>query len=367
MSVAVQDLNDYRRKVAGLDPSHFIGSILWFSIAGAAETAVANNTIFRQHVPVRVTRDQLALWFEELGLDPKFLPPAGLKVDAFRRASTETERSHKLSQDETERLYTKEVDSNPEFVLRHVIREITNSKAKVVYTAQVASLKFLRGARTSAGKRVSAQHYVPAILTTLVEIGIDGKPTGVKAKLQPDERKRVEEFIAAFDTRYHDLYANLTAQALRAVIRNYVTSLNAISMRSSGGVYFVHSSRQETVDALEELVSRFGPGCSLDQMPLVDMPKQRAMLTEAFQDEVENECQSLLKALMEVEENAKAKKSKVKASQYATLKNQFDEVIERSEEYTRVLGLAQGRSAAAIELAMQKLVDLVDNLETGSK
>lgn len=362
------DLQAYKDKVAKLPTDKVLGTILWFSITGSVERVVsATNTTRHQVVPVRVTREQLEAWFTDLGLDKAFLPPAIAKVNAFRKASTDTERTFNVNADEVQRLFTKEIDFNEEYVLRHIHREVANKKTQTTTYAHVATLKFFRGARSSGGKRHSSEHYVPTILTTLTEIGLDNRPTGNRYKLSDEDKARVENFIADFDTQYTDLSANLTSQAIRKIIRDYVSSLNAIVLRPSGGVYFVHSSRQQTLDALQELVRRIGQGCSFHQVPLVDTDEQRVMLTDALQSEIEDECQGLLKKLMEINEVASKKGGKVTAAQYAGLKNEWDELAVRSEEYTRVLGLAQGRAGAAMDLALDSIIGLIDRIDTGKK
>ena len=67
----ITQLAQYKDRLAGLPSAQFIGSILWYSIAGTVTHASGK----REQIPVRITRDQLASWFTDLGLDEKFLPP----------------------------------------------------------------------------------------------------------------------------------------------------------------------------------------------------------------------------------------------------------------------------------------------------
>lgn len=361
----IKHLSDYRDEVAGLDPSQLLGNIVWFTVGGSTDRIGTGVNTKRVHVPVRVTREQLAVWFDELGLDPNRLPPAILKINAFRLASTKTEKIHQLDKDTTERIFTKEIDSNDEFVLRHVHRSVTNSKKQTTGYAHVATLKFMRGARSSKGKRPAAEHLLASVLNTIVEIGADGQATGNRYNLVGDERARVDAFVQEFDDRYRDLSANLNEDRLRGVVRDYVTSLNAISIKSSGGVYFVHISRQETVNALETLVNRMGPGCSFDQVPLLNTPRQRTMLSTAFQEEVVSECEALLVQILEVEEKANKKNGgKINGADYASLKNKWDDLVTRSEEYTEVLGLLTGQASDYIDLSLTKLMTLTDRIGT---
>jgi hypothetical protein len=319
-------------------------------------------------VPVRVTRDQLEAWFEELDLDTDFLPPAIKKVDAFRKASSAAEAVYPLAKEgQTAKLRVVEIDYNNEFVLRHILRDVHDKRAATTTTAHVATLKFMRGGRTAKAKRAGGETYKVSINHTLTELGLDQKPTGQTYPLEPSDRFEVEKLIATFDERYTDLAANLHSDAIRALVRVYLSSLNAIGVKPSGGVYFVHTSRQKTVDSLEQLVKRVGQGCTFHQLPLLDTMDQREMLTEAFQTEVQDEVNSLLKQIADVNEKARAKANKVSPGEYSKLMDRYRDIQSRSEEYTRVLGLVQGRAGSALETALDAVMDLSGRLDHGKK
>lgn len=343
--MTITELSDYRDRLAGLPAEHFIGSILWYSIAGADVYVDGKRT----KVPVRITRDQLEAWFRDLGLDLQFLPPPILKVDAFRKASSEAKRTYMLPSGLEAELYVDEVDSNPEFVLRHVMRKVRDPKQPVdddkLTTEFMATLKFFRGGRSNQGKRSTGDHY-------------KSRP---RPNLSSLDSEHVESMLTQIEDRYTDLSANLNEDKIRGVIRNYLAHLNAIGVKPSGAVYFVHNTRQDTLDALEELVQRIGQGCTLDQMPLVDTQKSRGMLTEAFQTEVEDDVRLLLVKVAEV--NDKVKGGKIKPDVYTDLNARYQSVVSRCEEYTQVLGLAQGRAASALELALDGIASLATRID----
>jgi hypothetical protein len=353
-------LDNYVDRLAGMPADHFIGSILWFSIAGTIERADGKRTT----VPVRVTHDQLETWFDELDLDKDFLPPRIKKVDAFRKASSQAVAEYPGPKDgQTTKLRVEEIDYNPEFVLRHILRDVHDKRTQTSTSAHVATLKFMRGGRTSAGVNASSQHYKHSINTNLIELGLDQKPTGQRYPLPEADRKMIKQVIEEFDERYTDLAANLHSDAVRAVIRNYLASLNAIGVKPSGGVYFVHTSRQPTVDALQELVRRVGQGCTFHQLPLLDTLDQRQMLTEAFQTEVQDEVDKLLKEIAGANEKARSKGNKIPPAEYAKFMDAYQDIVSRSEEYTRVLGLAQGRAGVALETALDAVVEMSGRLQ----
>lgn len=347
-------LDKYKERLAGLPANSFIGSILWFSITGNVERPDGKRSV----VPVRVAYDTLVEWFDELDLDPRYLPPVIKKVDVFRKVTSDIKQEYPVDGDRKAKLRVVEVDFNPEFVLRHVMREVIDPRGQTVTTAHCATLKFFRGARTSAGKRHSMEHYKTEILTNLVELGLDGKPTGKSYAFPKAERGIVEDALKKCQAAYEDRGINLHSDALRAVIRDYLISLNAISVKPNGAVYFVHNSRQPTIDSLQKLVTRIGQGCSFHQVPLLDTHEQREMLTDAFQNEVEDDIRLLLADIAMANDKSKKKGGKLSPKRYADFNARLSDVMSRADEYTRVLGLAQGRSAAALELGMDTIMDM---------
>jgi hypothetical protein len=242
----------------------------------------------------------------------------------------------------------REVVTNAEYVLRHVMREVRDTRGQTLSYDHVATLKFFRGGRDATGKRHTGDHWKHTILTSL----------------QGEDLLQVEKLIVDLEARYTDLCANLQASAVRGMVRAYLTHLNAIGVKPSGGVYFVHSSRQPTVDALQALITRISQGCTFYQFPLIDTADSRVMLTDALQSEVENDCRLLLKEIAEVNERAKGGNINVK--KYADLNARYQEVVSRSEEYTRVLGLAQGRAASSLELALDAIMSVAMRLDVKS-
>jgi hypothetical protein len=99
----------------------------------------------------------------------------------------------------------------------------------------------------------------------------------------------------------------------------------------------------------------------------VNTHDSRQMLTEAFQSEVENACRELLAEIAALNEKARANGDRINVKKYAEMNGRYQEVLSRSEEYTRVLGLSQGRAGAALELAMDSVMDLATRLDIGGK
>lgn len=341
---AATALKEYRHRLAGLPASKFVGSLLWYSIAGTTERNADGRRIT---VPVRVHQDVLEGWFDELGLDKAFLPPKIKLIDAFRAASSQVKREY-IDGDPSEGRYAtlrvEEVKSDAEQVIRHIVKDLRDEKKERLARDHVATLKFIRGGRTAKGKRHSGDHVKYAVLS----------------RVKGEDREQVDAIIDDFNERYEDLSQHLHSHAIRAIVRNILVSLNAVGMKTSGGLYFVHKSRWGAVDALQALVRMIGQGCCLEQFPMVDTSDSRDTITEAFQSEVEDQVRLLLKQIAE----ANAAK-KVSPRRYAELNAAYSEIAGRSAEYSELLGLAQGRAADALEVAMMSVTELATRVDYG--
>lgn len=352
-------------------PDAFIGRLVWFVIGGQVKYTNGLRGGQRSTVPVSVERNKLEDWFNELNLDTSYLPPAPLKINAFRRASTDVHGKYEyaLDADQIATLEVVEIDANSEMIVRHLRRRSRNRRTEVLTDAHVATLRFYRGGRTSQGKRPSAEHVKTEIHQVMKEYGLDGRRTDNVYQMTPLDLQNVENAIADFRARYNAYTDYLHTDMLRAVVRNYLVGraggagsrlpgLNAICVKPSGGVYFVHQSRRETVDALQELVGRLGPGCQLHQLPLIDTLDQRQMLTDAFEAEVVDDIRLLLGAIGEVNERAAKQNRGINAQTYGELYARYTELQQRTQEYTGKLGLAQDRADKALELGQDTLLEM---------
>ena len=73
--------------------------------------------------------------------------------------------------------------------------------------------------------------------------------------------------LAALQAVYQRHCTYLGSDRLPGVLRTYIEDFNAIRVRSTGGVYFVHRRCADTLAALRELVRRFGAGSHLARVP----------------------------------------------------------------------------------------------------
>lgn len=348
---ATSTLRDYRERLAGMPAKNFIGSILWYSIAGTVERGVDGK---RSTVPVRVHQDQLAQWFDEIGLDEDDLPPRIKKIDAFRNATSHVKREYACGEEGSGQYATlriEEVKSDSNQVIRHVVKDVRDERRERLSREHLATVKFIRGGRTAVGRRTSGDHVRTQILTRVK--GVDFE--------------ECSELLAEFNQRYDDLAAYLHAPALRGVVRALLMKLNAVAMKTSGGVYFVHKTRWDDLDKVQRLLHCIGQGCVIEQFELIDKTDSRRMLTDAFESEVEDDCRVLLKTIAQANAEAEAKTGLIPARRYAEVNAAYSEVEARSLEMSELLGVAQGRAHDALEMALSAVIEMAGRVDYGKK
>jgi hypothetical protein len=330
---AVVSLNDYKDRLSGIDPSKFVGQLLWFSISGEVDRKENGK---KQLTPVRVTRQWMADQFKKLQLDPKFLPDKLNPINAFKAVSTNARREYPLVEaGMTARLMVREVTTDGERIVRHVIREVCDSKGEMLSYDHIGTLVLWR--KRKSATNTSSNHLDMIALNAADSL----------------DREHLKALFDQIHTDYLDACVNLQSQAIRAILRNYLGSLNAIAVKPQGGVYFVHTTRQDAIDSLQTLVGRIGQGCKFHQLPLLDTIEQREMLTDAYQDEVEHDVQVLLERIAIAN-----KAGGVRVSTYTLLNVELQNITNRAHEWAQLLGLAQGRAGAALELAFDSVAGL---------
>ncbi|OLT13318.1 hypothetical protein BJF79_20830 [Actinomadura sp. CNU-125] len=248
----------------------------------------------------RVTRDDLERWFLELGLDSAFLPPPIRPVDAFeqitgrkairltypldgqrpviaggkraRRATDGT--AHEAT------LMLRHVRRDSRRIVRHLVREVRDEQqARLTYDTDLAELVFARDSSGAAGPGAGSLQITP--------------DHAAIAQLSPDERSTVHAVLAKLRESYDHRCVFFTSDRLRALIRAYVESMDALRVRPSGGVYFVHRAHTDRLASLRELVSRMGGDSSLVRVPIPDQDEMREMIIAAFTTKARDDLESL--------------------------------------------------------------------------
>ncbi|MFI9591149.1 DUF6744 family protein [Nonomuraea sp. NPDC052265] len=231
----------------------------------------------------RVTRDALHRSFLELGLDDKFLPPPIRECDAYEQVTGKTgvRSTYRLGDASSRRrrapgeeitevtLMVRHVSRDNLKITRHLVREVRDEgQKKLSYNTRLAEILFWRDPLNSGRPGVGV-------------LQVNPDHTAIAA-LSEDEQAKVQQTLADIEKTYKDRCHFYTSDRLRSVIRTYVEALNAVRVRASGGVYFVHRAHAEPLAALRDLAKRFGAGSHLARVPLPDEEELQEMVIAAF-------------------------------------------------------------------------------------
>lgn len=285
-----------------------------------------------------VARSDMEKWFEELDLDKALLPTPNKYLDAFKKATSDTKDSYPLKRHRTAYLLCRDVLSNGEYIRRQITREVKDSGRKRLAYDEAITCTFYRPSQASD--------------QSTAQLRITVNPD----VLEPEEVEIVRLTAQAIYNRYVRYYDFMDGQKLRACIRNYLKKLNAIEIK--GGVYFVHASRDDELGRLAELVRRFGGGCHMNMIPIVDLKREREFIAQVFEREAS---QSLNDLTREARELISSRKSITPAA-YQKMKARYDEVLGNAEEHMVTLQVSQDVTAASAEVALNALLALQEEM-----
>lgn len=307
-----------------------------------------------------VTPDQCQAWFRELKLD-EALCPGGIEVSGVYERITGPSgirRTYDIAsgkRDEADPralLMIRHVGRDERRIVRHLVREVRDEKqVRLSYDARLAVITFVRDQAQGA----SATDGTLAIERDEAAIGA----------LPQNEQLYVAEVLDEVREAFGRGRLYLSADKLRAVVRDYIESFAPIKVRPSGGVYFVGAKHSEVLGRLQELVCRFnGPGrgeagisearSNLARIPVAGMDEMREMVITAFIAQAWSELQKLSAEISAAQADAKVSKAAVQR-----LYDRFAELRKAAAEHEAVLKGSIGDTESAMELAQVQLASLL--------
>jgi len=158
-------------------------------------------------------------------------------------------------------------------------------------------------------------------------------------------------------TRYYDAHVGLLTPILvrEAARRALENTLEGVSVRPSGGIYFLPVEKHEELQALQQMYAEL-PNSSIFIMPVVDDATQREMVREAFEVENRDEAEGLLAEVLDIQES----KKKLTASQFAALQERYAGLSGRLDTYRGFLKEGLDDSQSLLSIADQAILSLVD-------
>ncbi|NUR59410.1 MAG: hypothetical protein HOV87_12190 [Catenulispora sp.] len=308
-----------------------------------------------------VTRDDLVRWFTELQLDPQFVPAQLRPVDAYERvtgpdgvrvsyplplvdpgdviARTGRKTTGRAPGRGVVRkqatLMVRPVTRDGGQIVRHIVREVRDEEqTRLSYDTCLGSAIFRRDNdvdEAGAG-----------------ELLVEPQTTAI-AELPDPEQAVVRHMLTHLQTEYRHRCTYVSGDKLRGVIRTYIESLNAVRVRPTGGVYFVHAQHAHTLTALRELVSRFAAGSHLVRIPLPDADEMREMVINAFTTKAKDDLDKLARDI------ATAQHQNAGDDTIQKLYSRFAELQQATTEHASLLSTTLDDTTAALDLVKLQL------------
>lgn len=304
-----------------------------------------------------VTRDQVESWFAELGLDPAYLPPPNRDVDAFEKVTgpAGVRTSYGLDQpggrrrrrrtgqalDQVATLMVRHVRRDGKHIVRHLVREVRDEReTRLNYDVHLGECVFSRNLDPNA----------PAGAGTL-SVSPDH---GAIRELAPAEQRQVQALLVQIESAYKRHCTYLSADRVRGMLRSYIESLNAVRVRPTGGVYFVHHRHTATLAGLRELVRRVGGGSHLVRVPIPDQEEMREMVIAAFTTRARDDLDRLARDIAETRRAGDAGETTI-----AALHKRFTDLKAATAEQAELLNTSLDDTGAALQLVQAQLASLL--------
>jgi hypothetical protein len=312
-----------------------------------------------------VTRDDLARWFGELGLDPDFVPAELRPVDAYERvtgpdgvrwsyplplaeaagvianAGRKTKAPGRGVVRQQATLMVRPVTRDGGKIVRHVVREVRDGeKGRLSYDTCLGAAIFKRD--NDVDQAGAGELFIEPQTSA-----IDGLPD--------PEQTVVRHMLGKIGAEFRHRCTYVSGDKLRGVIRTYIESLNAVKVRPTGGVYFVHAAHARTLARLRELVSRFPEGSHLVRIPLPDAAEMREMVVSAFVSKAADDLNRLAVDIAAAQHNQADENTTRKLYQ------RFAALQAATTEHATLLSTSLDDTQSALQLVQTQLGSLLAN------
>lgn len=329
-------------------PDHQINGLDGY-VEAMADTPLLGHLVFYSIFTGRVTRDNLERWFLELGLDPGFVPPQIRPVDAYEKVTGDVKHTYPLDdqpaaprrrrqrrgQIREATLMVRHVSRDNDKIVRHLVREVRDGReTRLSYDVRFGEIVFRRDSAPEAA------HGAGSIQVTPDYAEIQALPEA--------EQAQVHTVLDDITNKYRLNCTYLTSDRLRSVLRSYIEHLNAIRVRPTGGVYFVHRRHSGALAALRELVRRFGGGSHLVRVPLPDQEEMQEMVIAAFTSRAKDDLDKLARDIADAQQAGET-------GQANALYKRFQSLEAATAEHSDLLSTNLDDTKASLDLVKLQL------------
>ena len=287
-------------EVQGDDRYPILGHLLWYGLRD-----------------VRIGRHDLQDLLDYAGLGSSNMPPEIRPPDAFRRATTSisTRTPMDLGNGKFENIMVRDVYSDSKEIVRHIIREETDSQNKVIQYAKIGQVVYNRV--------------------------LEKMSVGINPQYEHHKNKIIKV--------YNELVEYYTGKHIRDMVYKMVHDTNPVNVRPAGGVYFIANTFTGTVESLETFVASINQygvtgtdEAVFESVPMLDIEKQRKLIFDKYESQCSVSVEATLGELAQLLNADKAPSPKIKTTYVNKVKDlkegiaKYEELLERDMDTSRV-------------------------------
>lgn len=208
-----------------------IGYLFWFNIGS-------------QYIKAEELKQKLI----ESGMGEEWMPSRIRAIDAFRRATRESQK--------------KKHTSDPKILKNYLIKEVYRDQEKVQ--------------RNLVLEHVNKYHKELGYETEVAIIELDRKHGSIYFKAEEGYAKEICEEIVE---RFNNYMNHFDSQKIRRIVSRFLTSLAPTPMRENGIIYFIPRSREEGIISLVNFINSL-EGAEAYSVLVVDSKDSRNMISK---------------------------------------------------------------------------------------
>lgn len=280
---------------------------------------------------VRIGRTELENLLQTARIDNHHMPQEIRTPDAFRRATTAitTRTPRDIGGGKFETIMVRDVYSDSKEIVRHIIREETDSENRRINYGKIGQIVFNRQLEK-------------------ISVGIDPRYEHHKTKIKQVYNEYIEYY---------------TGKHIRDMVFRMMNSTAPVSVRPAGGVYFVANTHSTIVRSLEDFVTSINawgvPGTSeavFESVPMLDIEKQRKLIFDKY----ESQCTTSVDGtLAELANLLKSKKAPTKG-QLTTYVKKVKELKGGITKYETLLERDMDISRTKCKFLQEQVLQLLD-------
>jgi hypothetical protein len=306
--------------------TEFIGAQVFWSISEAGT----------------VSRAQLEQIVKNAGIDEKNLPSEVTPCSAWTRAIAEFKKSDYVKHNnlliDHEHVGKAGDKTNPPKGLLTVHTKNVDGNASTVAFKQQWALEFVKDAKKEqSGSAVISRCY----------------------NANPSAQDGLYSEVCRL---YDAALSQISANDFREFIKRVLFAHHSVSMRPSGGIYFVPAEHMSIIPALKRVVESVGGSLFYT----LELPKASVQTVETVKrtvaEELENELSQIEKKITTGLESIRALKSGQTSNTYNVLLTEINEYRARSEFYAELLSVKHGEITGKLDGLQKAVVDRVSSL-----